>query len=440
MPTSGSQARLRAAWTRRGTRSPAAILALLYVLNTLLVLDKIIFTVLLEPIKAEFRLSDLQLGLLAGSVYAVFMGLASLPMGLAADRVSRRGLAAGCLAAWSAMTAMCGMAPSYIALLLARLGVGIGEAGGGPVALSIISELYEHKRRATAMAIFSLGTPTAALINLTLNTQIVHLFGWRMALLFAAAPGLLLALAIWLFMDGFRPAAGIAGKAEPPPPLRETIDFARKQTSLVHLLAGAMIANIVLAGVSAWNFSYLVRAFAVDLHEIGPYLGVAISGAGLVSLYVAGRVADFLGRRDERWRCRVMAITTLGSVGFGILTFTTPSLTVAIIATAGLATCATLWLAPGYALCQSLVRPGMRGTIAAAMFLIANLVGYGIGPMLVGFLSDRFASLGFANSLQAAIIAVLLVNLLASCLFLRGGRTLDADLRTAAGLPATSEG
>ncbi|HSX55571.1 MAG TPA: MFS transporter [Sphingomonas sp.] len=428
-------------WRTRGTRNPAVILGILYLLNMLLVLDKVIFTVLLEPIKAEFRLSDLQLGFLTGSVYAVFMGIASLPMGLAADRYSRRGLAAGCLAAWSAMTAMCGMAQSYATLLLARLGVGVGEAGGGPVSLSIIAELYEHRRRATAMAIFALGTPTAALINLTLNTQIVHHFGWRVALFCAAVPGLLLALAIWLFVDEFGPVEASTKSREKvrKPPLRETAAFVLRQRSLVHLLIGAMTAFIVLAGVSSWNFSYLVREFKANLHEIGPYLGVSIAAASFVSMYLSARLADFLGQRDERWRGRVMAVTTAASVGFGVLTFTTDSLAVAIVGTAGIAAFATLWMAPAYALCQSLVPPQMRGTIGATMFLLANLVGYGIGPMLVGFLSDRFGALGFDNSLQVSIIVVLLANLLAAFHFLRVGVTLEQDLQAVGEKPRPGE-
>ena len=189
-----------------------------------------------------------------------------------------------------------------------------------------------------------------------------------------------------------------------------------------------MIAYIVLAGVSSWNFSYLVREFKANLHEIGPYLGVAIATSSFISMYLAARLADFLGQRDERWRGRVMAITTAGSVGFGILTFTTDSLTVAILGTAGIAAFATLWMAPAYALCQSLVRPRMRGTIGATMFLLANLIGYGVGPLVVGLFSDLFGGAGFGNSLQAAIVAVLLANLLAALHFLLVGRTLAEDL------------
>jgi sugar phosphate permease len=235
---------------------------------------------------------------------------------------------------------------------------------------------------------------------------------------------------MWVLMAEPRRGAAdqrqAAGKA---PPVKTTVAFIWQQKSLVHLLAGAMIAYIVLAGVSSWNFSYLVRTHQVDLHEIGPYLGIGISSAGLFGLYATGRLSDFLARRDERWRCWIMAITILCSVGFGTVTFTTPSLPTAIATTAGLAACATLWLAPGYALTQSLVGVRMRGTVAAIVFLLANLVGYGVGPLAIGALSDLFLGMEVANPLQLAIITILFGNLWAAAHFAYAARSVRADLQ-----------
>lgn len=428
-------AALSAARIQRGGASPRLALLFLFLLNTLLVLDKIVFTVLLEPIKKEFGLDDFRLGLLAGAVYAVCLGIASVPFGVLADRGNRRNLAAGCLAFWSVMTALCGMAQSFTMLLLARLGVGVGEAGGGPASLSMIADLYEHRRRATAMAIFSLGTPMAALINLTVNTQIAHAYGWRAALLAASVPGLLLAVAIRLWMA--EPVRNVGAQRGDAPPIATTLRYVLRQRSLVFLLAGGMCAYIVLAGVSSWNFSFLVRRHHVKLNEVGPLLGVTIASAGLIGLYASGRLADLLSRRDERWRTRVMATTTAASVAFGVGAFTVPDWHAAVACTAGLAACASLWLAPGYALSQSLVPERMRGTVGAILFMLANVVGYGLGPPLVGFLSDRFAAAGAASPLQNALIAVVTLNLLSAALFLFGGRTLRRDLITAGTEPTT---
>ncbi|WP_083942755.1 spinster family MFS transporter [Sphingomonas soli] len=407
-------------------------LFLLYLLNTMLVLDKIVFTVLMEPLKNEFDLSDLQLGLVTGAGYAVFFGLASIPFGILADRYNRRNLAASCLTFWSAMTALCGAATTFPALLAARLGVGVGEAGGGPASLSMISDLFEHRRRATAMAIFSLGSPTAALINLTMNTKVAHDYGWRTALYANCVIGLVLAFVIWLAVKEPKRAplpADASGKSGTT--LKATLKHIWATPSLRMMICGGAIAYTVVAGMSAFNFSYLVRVHKVDLHEVGPVLGIAISVAGVIGLFTSGRLADVLARRDERWRAWVPAITTLASIPFGMGAFLTSSWTVAVLCTAGLAATVTLWLAPGYALTQSLAPERMRGKIGAILFLLANLVGFGIGPPVVGMLSDLYASNGFAVPLRWALITGLFVNSISALLFLLAARTVREDLKRA---------
>src|SRR5690606_13574649 len=228
------------------------LLALLTLLNVLLVLDKIVLSILIEPIRAEFGLSDGQLGALMGLVYAVFMGAAGLPLGMLADRMNRRNLAAICLSAWSAMTLACAAAQNLWHLILARIGVGIGEAGGGPTAVSMIADTFEPRRRATAMAIFATGTQLAALVNLTLATQIAHAYGWRMTLVAAAVPGFVLAL---LLVTTVRePQRGMADRARSAvqaPPLRESLRRIWRQRSLRHLLTGATLCYIVVAGMGS---------------------------------------------------------------------------------------------------------------------------------------------------------------------------------------------
>lgn len=412
----------RAGWT----------LFLLYLLNTLLVLDKIVFTVLLEPIKREFGLSDFSLGLLTGAGYAVCLGIASLPLGLLVDRGNRRNIAAVCLAFWSGMTALCGMATSFPTLLAARLGVGLGEAGGGPASLSMIADLFEHRRRATAMAIFSLGSPTAALINLTINTQVAHAYGWRAALLANSVPGLLLALALWLMIREPERETSVSSASVEKNGLRATYAYIARTRSLRLVLGGGAIAYTVVAGMSAFNFSFLVRVHHIDLHTMGPVLGIAIAAAGMFGLFFSGRFADLLAQRDERWRVWIMALTTFASIPFGLGAFLSSSVGVSIACTAGLAATVTLWLAPGYALSQSLAPERMRGTIGAILFLLANVFGFGLGPPLIGLLSDFYARIGVAEPLGTALITGLGANALAGMLFLFAARHLRTDLVAAA--------
>lgn len=405
------------------------IVFVLYLVNVVLVVDKVIFSVLLEPIRAEFGLSDSQLGILAGTVYAVSMGLASIPLGMLADRVSRRNIIASCLMIWSGMTALCGMAANYVQLLIARCGVGMGEAGGGPASLSLISDLFSHKRRATAMAIFSLGTPTAALINLGLNTKLVNWYGWRMTLVIVSVVGI--ALAILMMLSVPEPKRGSSDKIEgsvKAPPFLEVMQFVFRQKSLLRILLATLVAYVVLAGVSSWHFSYLIRTFNIELHVVGPILGAAIAGTGIVGLMIAGITADYFGKRDEKWRTRIMGIGALLSIACGIGAFTSSVWSVNVIFAALFAATVNVWLGPVYALTQSLVGLRMRATVGAIIFMIANMIGYGIGPMLLGFLSDMFTAMEFGNSLKSAILTVIMLNFITAIYFFRAGKTLNEDL------------
>lgn len=419
-----------AAGAGNGQRNYA--LFLLLMLNTLLLLDKIVFVILLEPIKLEFALSDMQLGVLTGLVYALLMGAAGLPFGMYADRTNRRNLAAACLAFWSGLTALCGVAQNYWQLLLARMGVGIGEAGGGPAALSIIADLFEHKKRATAMAVFTLGAPLAALINLTVGTHISHTYGWRATLLAASIPGIVLALVLVFTMrEPERGQSDRAAKPKQAAPLRDTWAFIRQQPALVHLLTAALLSYITLAGASTWTFSFLVRSHGVKLSEVGAQLGVAIFVAGIAGNYLSGVLADFMGQRDERWRLWIIGTGALVSVLLGFGWIWSSGWTATLLLVACFAAASTFWFAPAVGLCLSLVEVRMRATMSGILFLIANMIGYGLGPILTGKLSDLFAPAFGANSLRMALSCIVLVNLWAALHFFLAGRTIRACLERA---------
>ncbi|MFO7306149.1 MAG: MFS transporter [Gammaproteobacteria bacterium] len=412
------------------------LLALLTLLNVLLVLDKIVLSILIEPIRAEFGLSDGQLGALMGLVYAVFMGAAGLPLGMLADRMNRRNLAAICLSAWSAMTLACAAAQNLWHLILARIGVGIGEAGGGPTAVSMIADTFEPRRRATAMAIFATGTQLAALVNLTLATQIAHAYGWRMTLVAAAVPGFVLAL---LLVTTVRePQRGMADRARSAvqaPPLRESLRRIWRQRSLRHLLTGATLCYIVVAGMGSWHFSFLVRSHNLHLHEVGPIIGIGIAVLGIASNLLSGALSDFLGARDERYRTRLIGTAALITFGIGVWSILTESANGALAGVILFAVAVMFWFPTVAALSQGLVEPRMRSTVAGLLFLLSNLVGYGIGPILVGALSDMFAPTFGEHSLRYAMIAVLSLIIWAAVHFFLASRDLRRNL--AAALDAT---
>ncbi|MGY1411039.1 MULTISPECIES: MFS transporter [unclassified Luteimonas] len=407
------------------------LLALLTLLNLLLVLDKIVLSILIEPIRAEFGLSDGQLGALMGLVYAIFMGAAGLPLGMLADRMNRRNLAAICVSAWSAMTLACAAAQNMWHLLLARIGVGVGEAGGGPTALSMIADSFEPRRRATAMAVFATGTQLAALINLTFATQIAHTYGWRMTLVAAALPGFALAL---LLLTAHEPVRGLADRrqsADEAPPLRETLAHIWRQRSLRHLLIGATLCYVVVAGMGSWHFSFLVRSHDLKLHEVGPIIGIGIAVLGMASNLISGTLSDFLGARDERNRTRLIGFAAIATLGIGTWSVLTTNPNAALAGVVVFAAAVLFWFPTVAALSQSLVAPRMRSTVAALLFVLSNLVGYGIGPILVGAISDLLAPALGEHSLRYAMLCVLSLAAWAAVHFFLAGRDLRKNLSAA---------
>lgn len=405
------------------------LLGLLTSLNCLLVLDKIVLSILIEPIRAEFGLSDSQLGAVMGLVYAVFMGVAGLPMGMLADRISRRVLAAACVAAWSAMTLVCAAAQNLWQLVAGRIGVGIGEAGGGPASVSMLADAFDSQRRATAMAVFATGTQLAALVNLTLATQINHAHGWRLTLVAAALPGFFVAaLLLFTAPEPRRGQSERQASNAPAPPTRESLRAFWAQRSLRQLMFGATLCYVVIAGMGSWHFSFLIRSHSLKLHEIGPYLGVGIAVVGLLANVGAGVLSDQLGAHDERWRTRALAIGAVLSmvIGCGSLVTTSPTFAIALVI--AFASTVMFWFPTVAALSQSLVEVRARSTVAGLLFLLSNLIGYGLGPFVVGALSDLLAPRLGADSLRYAMLSLLLLIGWAGVHFLLAERSLRTDL------------
>jgi MFS family permease len=368
-----------------------------------------------------------------GLVYAVFMGTAGLPLGVLADRTNRRNLTAICVSAWSAMTLACAGAQNLWHLILARIGVGIGEAGGGPAAVSMIADTFEPRRRATAMAVFASGTQVAALVNLTYATHVAHVYGWRAALVAVAVPGFVLALL--LVATTREPQRGLADRSrqsqQAAPPLRETLPYIWRQASLRHLLIGATLCYIVVAGMGSWHFTFLVRSHDLRLHEVGPLLGIGIAALGIVANMSSGALSDFLGARDDRYRTWLISVGALGALGIGSWSILTTNPNGALAGVIVFAATVMFWFPTVAALTQSLVEVRMRSTIAGLLFLLSNLVGYGIGPLLVGALSDALAPTFHAESLRVAMLCLLGLIAWGALHFFLASRDLRANLSDA---------
>lgn len=411
--------------TTQGAGYTLLILMLVYSCN---VMDRNVLTMVLEPIRREFVLSDGQLGLLSGLVFAIFYAIAGLPLGAAADRVNRRNMIFVCLTLWSAMTALSGMAGNFLQLLLARIRVGIGEAGGGPPAMAMLSDLYPARRRATAISTFYLASPLGSMISFAGGGWIAQHYGWRWAFLAAAVPGLILAAVLILTVR--EPMRGqIEGGAgvEARPTVGETLRFVLSQRSLVHMIAATTLTVFVVSGIGTWSASFFIRTHGFTPAGIGATMAAVTATTGLVGTLAGGLLVDWLGRGDDRRRCWTLAASmALTAPLIAGLVLLPRELSVGFYAAYIMAS--FVWYGPVHGLCQSLVTVRMRATISAIVNLVSNLLGVGLGSQAIGLLSDRLAPDLGAQSLRYAMLAAALVGLWAAAHFLLAARTVRADL------------
>jgi predicted MFS family arabinose efflux permease len=401
------------------------VLMLAYSCN---VMDRNILTMVLEPIRREFALSDTALGLLSGLSFAIFYSVAGLPLGAAADRVNRRNMIAVCLTIWSGMTVLCGLAASFPQLLLARIGVGIGEAGGGPPAMAMISDLFPPSRRATAISAFYLASPVGAMVSFAAGGWVAQHYGWRPAFLAAGVPGLLLVAVMALTVREPRRGQSDGAVDRARPTLGETLRFVASQPSLLHLIAGATLTVFVVSGVGTWSASFFIRTHGFTPAGVGLVLAAATGIAGFVGTLSGGLLVDRLGRRDDRWRCWVLALAALAVAPLIVLLVLVPDGRVAAGLYGVYALVSFMWYGPVHGLAQTLVQVRMRATISAIVNLVSNLLGVGLGAQLIGILSDRFAPWAGDRSLRYAMLIGGLFSLWAAFHFWRAGRTVRADL------------
>ena len=383
--------------------SPIYMLFLLSSVNFLNALDKLIMSVLVEPVKAEFGLSDSAIGMLAGLSVAVSTSIAMIPLGILADRTNRRNLIAVCLALWSTATALGGAAHTYLQLLLTRILVGVGEAGGGPPSLSMISDIFPKDRRATALSVFYMAAPVGGIAALGAGGWIGGHYGWRATLIAAAAPGLVIALI--LFLTGTEPARGRLDlrEADSPAGLFRALRHIVGCRSLMHLFAGITLASLVLSAMAVWAPAFYIRTHALPVEQAGAVLAM-VQATGLIGPIVSAAVADRLAARDQRWWCWISAT----GVGFGSLALvvflSVPDFRAALLFNCVFTITMSIWFGPCYATVQSLTPPSLRATVTAVLYVVANIIGFGLGVQFVGAISDVLAPHAGHDSLRYSLI------------------------------------
>jgi MFS family permease len=406
------------------------LLLVVYVSNFI---DRSILTILLEPIRQEFNPSDTALGFLSGIAFGIFYATLGLPIARWADRGSRRNIIALALTAWSVMSALCGLVQSFTQLVIARIGVGVGEAGCSPPAHSLIADFFPPERRGTALSIYALGIPIGSAFGLAFGGWIAQFFGWRMAFLVVGLPGLLLALVVRFTLR--EPPRGLSEPASadprPPPPIGQVMRYMWSLKSFRHLSIAAALHGFVGYGVGAWNGAFFIRSHHLGLGEIGSYLALIGITAGALGTFSGGNLGDRLAPRDLRWYLWVPGIATIVAVPFSFGVYLSPGYTGALLFALLPTMLGAMWLGPTFSLTQGLAPLRMRALASAFMLFVLNIIGLGLGPWGVGILSDLLSDAYGEESLRYALLATAMINVWSALHYFLASRTLRADLARA---------
>jgi MFS family permease len=416
------------------TRYVLGILVVVYVFNFV---DRQILAILAPSIKDDLGLSDTQIGALTGMAFGIFYATLGIPIARLADRYSRVKILSVCLAIWSGMTALSGLATNYWQLLAARIGVGIGEAGGSPPSHSLLADYFPPERRATALGIYALGIPIGILFGNLAGGWVNEFFGWRNAFFVVGLPGLALALLLRLTLR--EPPRGYSEQFKPktePVPFTRVLKTMWGYRSFRQLSIGAGTQAFVGYGVIAWLPSFLVRAHDMSTGEVGTALGLIIGIAGGLGTFLGGALGDRLGVHDKRWYMLIPAFGFLLAGPFGIVMLLTDSLWLALVLYVIPAFTTNLYTGPTFGMTQSLAPLAMRAAASALLLFIINIIGLVFGPTTVGLISDALqlnAQMNDVDSLRYALLICHLVYFVSALNFWLAGRHLDADLRQAEG-------
>ena len=409
-------------------------LVVLFAVGTLNFVDRQILSVLVEPIKAELHLSDTQFGLLTGLSFALFYAVMGVPVALLADRTHRVRLIAAACFIWSCFTAACGMAGSFTHLMLARFGVGVGEAGGTPPSLSILADYYPPERRALITGVFVANGPLGVLLGTVIGGGIAQAYGWRSAFFVLAALGIVAAPLLLIFVREPRRGAhdGHAADAPPAPApsFLATAGLFRRKRSLGLLLVAAALSNVVSYGILSWTPAFLMRTQGMSLRELTAWFGLAAGLSFGLGIWGGGAVVSRFAARSPRTYALVPGIS---------IAIVAPTFVAALLASSWQASLALLivpmalsvtFTAPALALVANLAPHNARATASAMLMLVFNLVGMGGGPLLIGMISDAMIPRHGVESLRIALLWIAPIALLAAAAQYAVSRAVRHDLAT----------
>lgn len=401
-----------------------AMLTMVYVFNFI---DRQLLVILQESIKKELHLSDTQLGLLSGFTFAIFYVTMGIPIARFADKGNRRNIVAISLGLWSVMTAFSGMARNFIQLLLARIGVGVGEAGGSPPAHAMISDYFPPKKRATALSVYSTGIYIGILVGFLMGGYLNQHLGWRTAFFVLGIPGIFFSLLFYITVKEPRRGAtdAYAARINEPHSLREVLTLLYSTKTFIYLALATGLHVFCIYGLLNWAPSFLSRLHGMKNSEIGVSLGLIFGIGGGAGTFAGGFLTDYFGKRDKRWYLKVPAYAILISILFAAGALFLHNTFLSLLCLGCCALLHSMYLGPAIAVAHSLVPASMRALTSAILFLVMNLIGLGFGPLVVGLISDLLAPALGTESLRWAMSIILVVSVASAAAFFSSAKKWD---------------
>lgn len=407
------------------TRYALWMLTLAYAFNFI---DRQILVILQQSIKDEMGLMDWQLGLLSGFAFAAIYVTAGIPIAYWADRGNRRNIIALAVTVWSGMTALSGLAQNYGQLLAARVGVGLGEAGGSPPAHAMISDYYPPERRASALGFYSAGLHFGIVLGFLIGAVIEEWLGWRAAFMAVGLPGVVFATVFFLTVrEPRRGRWDTAAAAAHRPGLGETLRTLAGFRSFWLIAVGCGLTAFGGYGVGNFLPPFLERVHGLEGLPLGVVMAIGGGGAGLVGTALGGRIADRVGAQDPRWYLRVPAIAGALALPLAFPLLLSGSIWIAVPTMVVVTALTNTYLGPCLATCHAMVPPAMRALTSAILFFVLNLIGLGLGPLTAGLLSDYFTSTHGVDGIRYALLCVALISATGIGALVLATRSLQAD-------------
>ena len=403
------------------------MLGLLTVVGAFNYLDRGVLSLIMEPIKQDFQLSDSQLGLLTGFAFALFYALAGIPIARWADRGNRNTVVFVTTALWSAMVALSGVVGNFTQLLLVRIGVAVGEAGCLPPAQSLIADHFDRSERPHAMAIYWLCSPISMLMAYLGGGWLVEFVGWRITFMVIGVPGILLAILVKFTLREPR-LKQKATRVVEHPPFKKVLNTLWQQHSFRHIVMAFCVSYFFGAGIAVWMPTFFIRSYGMETGELGTWLALVYGVTGLFGTYLGGVLVNRYAACKEALQMRAVALVFILSGLLSVMVYLSSNKYIALALLAMIGIIGALSNGSVFSAIQSLVNDRMRSVAIALLFLLANLIGLGLGPIAAGVLSDLLTPMFAQESLRYSLMVLSPGYLWVAYYYWKASNTIEADI------------